>query len=66
MPRVISGSAGGLHLLAPEGKGTRPTSDRVKEGLAGHPTRSLELSCKETGYDNTAGSHNGWEDDLGN
>jgi len=33
MPRVISGSAGGLNLLAPEGKGTRPTSDRVKEAL---------------------------------
>jgi 16S rRNA (guanine966-N2)-methyltransferase len=33
MPRVISGSAGGLVLLAPDGKGTRPTSDRVKEAL---------------------------------
>jgi 16S rRNA (guanine966-N2)-methyltransferase len=33
MPRVISGTAGGIHLLAPEGKGTRPTSDRVKEAL---------------------------------
>ncbi len=33
MPRVISGSSGGIVLLAPDGKGTRPTSDRVKEAL---------------------------------
>lgn len=31
--RVISGSARGLKLLAPEGKGTRPTTDRVKESI---------------------------------
>lgn len=31
--RVISGSARGLKLAAPEGMGTRPTTDRVKESL---------------------------------
>ena len=31
--RVISGSARGLKLIAPEGTGTRPTTDRVKESL---------------------------------
>jgi 16S rRNA (guanine966-N2)-methyltransferase len=29
--RVVAGSAGGLHLVAP--KGARPTTDRVKEAL---------------------------------
>lgn len=33
MPRVISGTAGGLRLKAPAGKGTRPSADRTKEGL---------------------------------
>jgi 16S rRNA (guanine(966)-N(2))-methyltransferase RsmD len=33
MPRVVAGTAGGIRLDAPEGKGTRPTSDRVKEAL---------------------------------
>jgi 16S rRNA (guanine(966)-N(2))-methyltransferase RsmD len=31
--RVISGSARGLKLKAPEGLGTRPTTDRIKESL---------------------------------
>lgn len=31
--RVITGSARGVRLLAPEGEQTRPTSDRVKEAL---------------------------------
>lgn len=31
--RVISGTARGLKLLAPEGMGTRPTTDRVKESV---------------------------------
>jgi len=31
--RVISGSARGLKLIAPDGLGTRPTTDRVKESL---------------------------------
>lgn len=33
MPRVIAGAAGGRRLAAPPGKGTRPTSDRAREGL---------------------------------
>lgn len=31
--RVITGSARGVRLLTPEGNKTRPTADRVKEGL---------------------------------
>ncbi|MBW3561943.1 MAG: 16S rRNA (guanine(966)-N(2))-methyltransferase RsmD [Actinobacteria bacterium] len=31
--RVIAGTAKGHHLEAPPGKGTRPTSDRVREAL---------------------------------
>ncbi len=31
--RVIAGTAGGRHLVAPHGRTTRPTSDRVKEAL---------------------------------
>lgn len=33
MTRVIAGSAGGRRLAVPPGKGTRPTSDRAREGL---------------------------------
>lgn len=33
MTRVIAGSAGGRHLAVPPGTGTRPTSDRAREGL---------------------------------
>ena len=31
--RVIAGRAGGRHLVAPPGAGTRPTADRVREAL---------------------------------
>jgi 16S rRNA (guanine966-N2)-methyltransferase len=31
--RVVAGSAGGRKLVAPEGEGTRPTSDRVRESI---------------------------------
>jgi 16S rRNA (guanine(966)-N(2))-methyltransferase RsmD len=31
--RVIGGEYGGRELVAPKGKGTRPTSDRVREAL---------------------------------
>lgn len=31
--RVIAGTAGGLSLVAPRGRGTRPITDRVKETL---------------------------------
>ena len=33
MVRIIAGAAGGRRLRVPEGQGTRPTSDRVKEAL---------------------------------
>ncbi|HVS67403.1 MAG TPA: 16S rRNA (guanine(966)-N(2))-methyltransferase RsmD [Mycobacteriales bacterium] len=33
MTRLISGTAGGRRLAAPTGRGTRPTSDRTREGL---------------------------------
>lgn len=33
MPRVIAGRAGGRRLAVPPGQGTRPTSDRAREGL---------------------------------
>lgn len=31
--RIIAGNARGLHIDAPKGKATRPTSDRVREAL---------------------------------
>ncbi|MFD8304889.1 16S rRNA (guanine(966)-N(2))-methyltransferase RsmD [Streptomyces sp. NPDC059690] len=33
MTRVIAGAAGGRRLAVPPGNGTRPTSDRAREGL---------------------------------
>ncbi|MFC7374755.1 16S rRNA (guanine(966)-N(2))-methyltransferase RsmD [Brachybacterium sp. GCM10030268] len=33
MPRIIAGSLGGRTIPGPPGKGTRPTSDRVREAL---------------------------------
>jgi len=33
MPRVVSGRYGGIPLQAPEGRNTRPTTDKVKEAL---------------------------------
>lgn len=33
MPRIISGKAKGIQLKTPEGNGTRPTTDRIKETL---------------------------------
>lgn len=33
MPRIISGSAGGVRIDTPDGRNTRPTSDRAKEAL---------------------------------
>lgn len=33
MTRVIAGTAGGRRLAVPPGRGTRPTSDRAREGL---------------------------------
>jgi 16S rRNA (guanine966-N2)-methyltransferase len=33
VPRVIAGQAGGRRLAVPDGRDTRPTSDRAREGL---------------------------------
>lgn len=33
MPRIIAGSLGGRVIPAPPGRGTRPTSDRVREAI---------------------------------
>lgn len=33
MSRIVGGAAGGRRLRMPSGRGTRPTSDRVREGL---------------------------------
>ncbi|MDQ1686578.1 MAG: rRNA (guanine966-N2)-methyltransferase, partial [Frankiaceae bacterium] len=33
MTRIIGGAAGGRQLATPAGRTTRPTSDRVREGL---------------------------------
>ena len=33
MPRIITGSARGIHLFVPKGETIRPTSDRAKEAL---------------------------------
>ncbi|WP_460368425.1 RsmD family RNA methyltransferase, partial [Actinocorallia lasiicapitis] len=33
MTRVIAGVAGGRRLVTPEGRDTRPTADRAREGL---------------------------------
>ncbi|GAA3988031.1 16S rRNA (guanine(966)-N(2))-methyltransferase RsmD [Thermobifida alba] len=33
MTRIIAGAAGGRRIAAPEGRATRPTSDRVREAL---------------------------------
>src|SRR6516162_11336706 len=33
--RVIAGEAGGRRLAVPDGRDTRPTSDRAREGLFG-------------------------------
>ena len=33
MTRIIAGTAGGRRIAVPAGRGTRPTSDRTREGL---------------------------------
>lgn len=35
MPRIVAGVAGGRRLASPTGPGTRPTSERAREGLFG-------------------------------
>ena len=41
MARVIAGEAGGRRLAVPDGRATRPTSDRAREGLFGTVTSIL-------------------------
>lgn len=44
MPRVISGRVGGLSLKAPDGKKTRPSADRTKEGMFSALSARLDFS----------------------
>ncbi|MCK5804580.1 MAG: 16S rRNA (guanine(966)-N(2))-methyltransferase RsmD [Lentisphaeria bacterium] len=50
--RIVSGMAGGIRLEAPDGRGVRPTGDRVKESLFG----SLGDICGWTVVDLFSGS----------
>lgn len=43
MTRIIAGSAGGLAIRAPRGRGTRPTTDRVREALFSRVEALLDL-----------------------
>jgi len=48
MTRIIAGTAGGRRLVTPAGDATRPTSDRVREGLfsmldARHAVRGMRV-----------------------
>ncbi|WP_193104009.1 16S rRNA (guanine(966)-N(2))-methyltransferase RsmD [Brachybacterium sp. FME24] len=47
MPRIIAGTLGGRTIPGPPGKGTRPTSDRVREALF----------SRLDGWDALAGAH---------
>jgi 16S rRNA (guanine966-N2)-methyltransferase len=41
MTRIVAGAAGGRRLAVPRGEGTRPTSDRAREGLFSTVTSML-------------------------
>lgn len=43
MTRIVAGALGGRRLVVPGGRGTRPTSDRVREALFGSLDALLEL-----------------------
>lgn len=45
--RIISGNFAGRKILAPKGKGTRPTTDRFKETLFNIIENSLKISLKD-------------------
>ena len=45
--RIISGNFAGRRILAPKGKGTRPTTDRFKETLFNIIENSLKISLKD-------------------
>jgi 16S rRNA (guanine966-N2)-methyltransferase len=53
--RVVAGRARGLRLLAPPGRETRPTSDRVREAI-GNALESLQAFDGSTVIDLYAGS----------
>jgi len=44
MTRIVGGVAGGRRLAVPPGLGTRPTSDRAREGLFNTLTALVDLS----------------------
>jgi 16S rRNA (guanine966-N2)-methyltransferase len=54
--RIIAGSAGGRRLAVPPGRGTRPTSDRAREGLFGTVTAVLGTLAGSAVLDLYAGS----------
>jgi 16S rRNA (guanine966-N2)-methyltransferase len=56
MARVIAGRAGGRRLAVPEGRDTRPTSDRAREGLFGTVTSILGTLAGARVLDLYAGS----------
>lgn len=44
MTRIVAGDAGGRSLLVPPGSGTRPTTERAREGLFNTVATMLELT----------------------
>jgi 16S rRNA (guanine966-N2)-methyltransferase len=54
--RIIAGTAGGRRLAVPPGRGTRPTSDRAREGLFGTMTAVLGTLAGSAVLDLYAGS----------
>jgi 16S rRNA (guanine966-N2)-methyltransferase len=54
--RIIAGAAGGRRLTVPPGRGTRPTSDRAREGLFGTVTAVLGTLAGAAVLDLYAGS----------
>jgi 16S rRNA (guanine966-N2)-methyltransferase len=54
--RIIAGAAGGRRLTVPPGRGTRPTSDRAREGLFGTVTAVLGALAGAAVLDLYAGS----------
>jgi 16S rRNA (guanine966-N2)-methyltransferase len=54
--RIVAGSAGGRRLAVPAGRGTRPTGDRVREGLFATVTAILGSLAGARALDLYAGS----------
>src|SRR6266567_2671492 len=53
MTRIIAGSARGRRLAVPDGRTTRPTSDRAREGVfsADRAERLAAAPCPDRPYD---------------